>query len=191
MRVLLLWLLATSASWARDPQIEFFERRIRPVLVEQCASCHSANLSEPMGGRRVDSRRALLQGGVSGPAIVPGHPEQSLLLTALRYTDPNLKMPPTGKLSDHVLQDFATWISRGAADPRMAELDRTSAKKQEGPGMPIEEGRNWWAFQPLAEQPATGISEDGWIRRKIDAFVLVPGSDRTAAEFRGDRSFRS
>ena len=181
MRLTLLVAAAALVGSAQSPEIEHFERRIRPVLIEQCMRCHSARLDEPMGGLRVDSRDALRRGGASGPALVPGRPDQSLLIKALRYQDPSLKMPPTGKLPDRVIADFDIWIADGAQDPRIDEPSATppnssgEAEKPDssGPGTPIEEGRRWWAFQPLAELQAPAYSHRGWARRKIDAFVLA------------------
>lgn len=158
---------------AQSPEVEFFEKKIRPVLVEQCQACHSAALDSPMGELRVDSREGLLTGGASGPAVVPGDPQKSLLLRALSYKDPGLKMPPTGKLSDAVLADFGHWIEQGAADPRTQEVSEAPAKKPAGPGTPIEEGKRWWAFQPLEQTLAPQPERRGWSKRKIDAFVLT------------------
>ena len=174
MRVLALFLSAAALAAAQSPEIEFFERKIRPVLVEQCEVCHSSRLAEPMGGLRVDSRDGLLQGGASGAAFVSGDPERSLLIKALRYLDPVLKMPPTGKLPNHVVEDFTAWIASGAADPRNESAAKVSESSDEnaGPGMPIAEGRRWWAFQPLAERVAPAVSDPDWTMRKIDAFVL-------------------
>ena len=168
--------VCAGTAWAQSPQLDHFERKIRPVLVEKCQVCHSAALDEPMGGLRVDSRDALLQGGQSGPAVIPGKPAQSLLLKALTYKDAQLKMPPTGKLPDNVIADFEKWIADGAEDPRDAKEGESAGpvtKKQEGPGTPIEEGRKWWAFQPLKQHPAPGTSGSGWAARKVDRFVLA------------------
>ena len=175
MRILVLLLSAAALVAAQSPEIEFFERRIRPVLVEQCEACHSSRLAEPMGGLRVDSRDGLLQGGASGPALVARAPQRSLLLKALRYLDPSLKMPPTGKLPDRVIEDFQAWIASGATDPRDGRAKKVSGSSDEnpGPGMPIEEGRRWWAFQPLAERVAPAVSDPNWTLRKVDAFVLA------------------
>ena len=175
MRALTLLLGAAVFAAAQSPEIEFFERRIRPVLVEKCETCHSSQLPEPMGGLRVDSREGLLEGGASGPALVPGSPEQSLVMRALQYLDPVLKMPPTGKLPDRVVADFKTWIMSGAADPRTKPPDEVSEQPDEpsGPGTPIEEGRRWWAFQPLAERVSPAVTDTDWTLRKIDAFVLA------------------
>ena len=181
MRLALLLVAAALAGSAQSPEVEHFERKIRPVLVEQCASCHSSALETPMGGLRVDSRDALRRGGASGPALVPGQPEQSLLLKALRYQDPALKMPPTGKLPDRVIEDFEAWISSGAQDPREEAVDSAKTAKASGPGTPIEEGRRWWAFQPLAELPTPDYVRRGWARRKVDAFVIA-GLEENALE---------
>ena len=158
---------------AQSPEIEFFERKIRPVLVEQCEVCHSSKLEEPMGGLVTDSRDGLRRGGAAGPAVIPGEPEQSRLLTALRYEDPLVKMPPTGKLPDHVIADFEKWIADGAADPREGEAEPTTSEKKAGPGTPIEEGRRWWAFQPVVEHAAPKTSRGDWARKGIDPFILA------------------
>ena len=164
-------LCGACAAFAQTPQLDHFERKIRPVLIEKCEACHSSKLDEPMGGLRVDSREAFRRGGATGPALVPGQPEQSLLMKALRYNDPALKMPPTGKLSDREVADFETWISDGAEDPRAEELKVSDQEKPDGPGTPIEEGRKWWAFQPLRESPPPTDDSD-CVRKKVDAFVL-------------------
>lgn len=175
MRLAALLVAAGAVAAAQSPEIEFFERRIRPVLVERCEVCHSSRLEEPMGNLRVDSREGLLAGGASGPALIPGSPDRSLMIKALSYLDPVLKMPPTGKLPDRVVEDFRTWIAAGAADPRGAPVEAVSEASGEpsGPGTPIEKGRRWWAFQALEERVAPAVSDPDWTRRKIDTFVLA------------------
>jgi len=96
---------------------DFFEARIRPVLIKNCYSCHTTS---QMSGLRVDSQEAITKGGKRGPAIVPGNPAGSLLLTAIRQTDAGLKMPMGGKLTDAEVSDFATWIEAGAVWPKDA-----------------------------------------------------------------------
>ena len=121
-RASLLCLLLSVAAWAAAPepeQVEFFEKHIRPVLVERCYACHSAKVPQVMGALRVDTKQALLEGGNAGPAIVPGNPERSRLIQALSY-DEELKMPPGGKLPDAVLERFREWVRMGAPDPRTA-----------------------------------------------------------------------
>ena len=173
MRLLALFGAVAAMAVAQSPDIEFFERKVRPVLVQHCEACHSSKLAEPQGGLRVDTRRGLLVGGASGPALVAGDPEASLVVKALRYSDPALKMPPTGKLPDRVVVDIEAWIARGAVDPRDAPTKTSAEPPPKGPGMPIEEGRRWWAFQPLAERVSPAISDQDWTLRKIDAFVLA------------------
>ena len=99
-------------------QIDFFEKKIRPVLVEHCYKCHSATAKKVRGGLLLDSRDGLRRGGDSGSVIVPGDPAASRLIKALRYDE--LQMPPDGKLPDKVISDFETWIKQGAVDPRVA-----------------------------------------------------------------------
>src|SRR5215204_6278160 len=102
-----------NAQSAQSVGDEFFEKKIRPILANNCYACHSSKLKTPMGGLVLDSKAGLLKGGDSGPAIVPGKPTESLLLRALSYNDLNLKMPPTGKLPDVVIADFEQWIAAG------------------------------------------------------------------------------
>ena len=109
--------LAAPAAWAADSTgSEFFEAKIRPVLAKNCYACHSGDSGSPMGGLFLNTRAGILKGGKSGPAIVPGKPEDSLLLHAIRYE--GRKMPPSGQLSDAVIADFEKWIAMGAPDPR-------------------------------------------------------------------------
>ena len=96
-------------------QEQFFEAKIRPVLVTHCGKCHASTAEKLRGGFRLDSREGLRKGGDSGPAIVPGQPDESLLLRAIRYRDEDLQMPPKGKLPDAVVADFEAWIRMGAA----------------------------------------------------------------------------
>src|SRR5439155_6383832 len=125
----------STALPAQPPQsdtagIEFFEKKIRPVLVERCYECHSATATKLKGGLRLDSREGLRKGGDSGPVIAPGEPDNSLLIKAIRYTDPELKMPPKRRLSAEVVADFEAWVKRGAPDPRTATANDLADGKQ-------------------------------------------------------------
>src|SRR5437899_474503 len=112
----LLMLLAWQASVARaEPELEFFEKRIRPVLAEHCYPCHGEQSAKRKGGLRLDTREGLRRGGDSGPAIVPGNSKASLLMKGLRQD--GLEMPPKGPLPPAVVADFARWIDAGAIDP--------------------------------------------------------------------------
>src|SRR5207247_1224738 len=118
------------------------------------------------------TKGGLWKGGGGGLAIVPGNPSESLLLKAFSYADSELQMPPSGKLADSVIADFERWIAAGAPEPAAsapAASDQPSAPLR---GMPIEEGRKWWAFQPVKEHAAPKIVNLQWIKKPIDAFVL-------------------
>ncbi len=144
-------------------QLAFFESKIRPVLVEHCYECHSATAKQIRGGLVVDSREGLLKGGDSGPSLVPGKPDESLLLAALKYED--FQMPPKGKLPPEVLQNFELWIREGAADPRKGSA-APAAKT-----IDIAEGRKFWSFQPVQNPPLPNIADARWAQCGIDAFV--------------------
>ena len=151
--------------------IEFFEKKIRPVLTESCAGCHSADAEKNKklkGNLFLDTRNGVLKGGDTGAAIVPGKPSESLLLKTLHYAD-ELKMPPKGKLPDAVIKDFEKWIAMGAPDPRtaMAVVPRKQV------GMTIEEGRKFWAYQ-LPKRPQVPVSrEPKASANEIDNFILA------------------
>ncbi|MFO0951740.1 MAG: c-type cytochrome domain-containing protein [Isosphaeraceae bacterium] len=98
-------------------QARFFETKIRPVLMTSCAKCHSADAEKLQGGLLVDSREGLRKGGDTGPAVVPGNLEESLLITALRFKDESLQMPPKKPLPPEVVADFEAWVNMGAPDP--------------------------------------------------------------------------
>ncbi|MEO8128935.1 MAG: PSD1 and planctomycete cytochrome C domain-containing protein [Bryobacteraceae bacterium] len=168
---LLLPLLATSLL-AQVPDASFFETKIRPVLATKCYGCHSSKLKAPMGGLILDTKAGMQKGGALGPILVPGKPGESQLVKALRFTDPQLQMPPTGKLPDTVIADFEQWIASGAVDPRK-DAPTTASTPAPLRGMPIEQGRKWWAFQPVQEIPAPAVKDTAWAKTKIDAFILA------------------
>jgi len=148
---------------------EFFERRIRPVLVRECYSCHSAAATEIEGGLRVDSRAALRAGGETGPAVVPGRVSQSLLIAALEHR--GLQMPPKKKLSKQVIADFKTWIQQGAVDPRDRAPTRDAAASESWT-LVLSERRDWWSLQPVARVFPPVVEPSGWSKKPIDRFVL-------------------
>src|SRR5262245_1844894 len=158
----------------------FFESKIRPVLATKCYACHSSGLKSPMGGLVLDTKAGVLKGGATGPVVVAGKPAESRLLNALRYTDSRLQMPPTGKLPDAVIADFERWIAAGAPDPRG---ETAAGVKTVAPlkGMSIEDGRKWWAFQPVQETPAPGVRKAAWSKTKIDSFLLAKLEEKRLA----------
>jgi hypothetical protein len=166
--------LSLSAPlFAQTPDVEFFESKIRPVLAQRCYSCHNSKLAAPKGNLVLDTKEGLLKGGTSGPILVPGNPAESRLLKVLNYTDPLVQMPPSGKLADNVLEDFSQWIAKGAVDPRTSAPALASASPQYK-GMSLEDGRKWWAFQPVASHTAPKVATpQGRAANKIDNFILA------------------
>jgi hypothetical protein len=155
-----------SAAAAAPPEdMEFFEKRVRPLLVEHCFECHSGGEKATKGGLRLDAREGWTVGGDSGPAIVPGKPDESLLIQAVRYDDSALQMPPDGKLPQAAIDDLVSWVARGAPDPRTAE----ATKKQQ----PVGGAADHWAYQPLVEPPPPDTADKAWPKGDIDRFLLA------------------
>jgi hypothetical protein len=158
--------LSLQPAHAQDG-LDFFERKIRPVLVQECYSCHSAAAKKHKGGLFVDTKHGLLAGGDTGPAIVPGKPNESLLIKAIRYADPDLRMPPKTKLAAEVIADFEKWVAMGAPDPRIGAA-KIDAHKYPS----VEEGRKFWAFQPVKMPAVPKVKDAAWPRNDIDRFLL-------------------
>lgn len=155
---------------AESGDVAFFESKIRPALVEHCYECHSVAEGKSKGGLRVDDREALLRGGDSGAAVVPGKPKESLLLTAIRHDDPDLEMPPRkAKLSAKVATDFETWIANGAFDPREAKEGSAGGSY----GEDFESRRAHWSYQPVAAPKLPEVEDGDWASRDLDRFVFA------------------
>jgi hypothetical protein len=156
-------------------QIDFFEKKIRPVLVEHCYKCHAATAKKVRGGLLLDSRDRLRKGGDSGPVIVPGDPVASRLMKALRYDE--LQMPPDGKLPEKVIADFERWIKQGAVDPRVATASNGGGIGRPTPSVlgkiDFEAAKQFWAFQPPRQHEPPAVRNSGWPRRKIDRLILA------------------
>src|SRR5882724_1545294 len=146
---------------------EFFERKIRPLLIERCYECHSAEAKKLKGGLRLDLPDGILKGGDSGPAIVRGDPDKSLLIQAVRYLDQDLQMPPRHKLSSEQIADLEAWVRMGAPDSRTA-----SDTARPGDGIDVAKGRKFWSFQPVKSPPLPQVHHRAWLRGPIDAFIL-------------------
>lgn len=156
----------SSRSGSGDP-MAFFEKKIRPVLVEHCYACHCSEHPDKVKANLVlDTRDGVRQGGDSGPAIVPGKPKQSLLLKAIQYHD-DLKMPPKGKLPEAVVADFQQWIEMGAPDPRDG---KAKVIRQE---IDIVKGREFWAFQPPQRSEPPQPRNATWAYGDIDRYILA------------------
>jgi hypothetical protein len=141
-----------SVGKGQDPKVDFFETKIRPVLVERCYECHSAQASDLGGQLRLDGPSAMRQGGSMGAALVPGTVDQSLLIRAIDYGDANLQMPPDGKHPQEQIDDFKRWIADGAIDPR----PDTDPGKPDPKADRMAIAAKHWAYQPL-EQPAATV----------------------------------
>ena len=150
-----------------DAQRQFFEQQVRPLLVQHCYECHSAD--DVNGGLRLDSKSGVLEGGDSGPSVVPGDAAKSLLIEAVRYTNRDLQMPPQNKLSENEIAVLEKWVTMGLPDPRTD----VSAAKPSPMGMSIEDGREFWSFRSVVSPNVPQVSQTGWIRNPIDAFVLA------------------
>lgn len=152
-----------SAKPVTDEGIRFFETKIRPLLVNHCNDCHGEDLQE--SELRLDSLSGILTGGKAGPAIVPSKPARSLLLTAVKYQDNDLKMPPDEKLSDQQIQDLTRWIEMGSPHPDSGSVTVARPQSQ----IDIEAGRKHWAFQPLVKPDVPAF--DSPMQNPIDAFI--------------------
>jgi hypothetical protein len=146
-------------------QVDFFEQKIRPVLVHHCYACHSGDPAKAKAHFTLDSREAMRKGGDSGPVIMPGNPSHSPLIEALKYE--SLEMPPKEKLPDEVIDDFVRWVEMGAPDPRTGKAANPRNK------IDLVEGRKFWSFQPPKAAPAPKVRDAAWPRSDIDRFVLA------------------
>src|SRR5438067_1104712 len=148
----------SAAALHLEPAAPSYEREVRPILVRRCYACHSRQVPVPQGGLLLDSAAGWRRGGTSGPAVIPGHPEKSLLIQAVRY-DGTRKMPPAGRLPEAEVALLTRWVAAGA------------------PGGPKDAGAEdparWWAFRPLRLPPLPRVRQLSWCRTPIDRFVLA------------------
>lgn len=148
-------------------QLEFFERRVRPLLVEHCYQCHSADAERIEGSLRLDSRQSHLQGGDSGPSIVPGQAAESLLIEAVRYE--SYEMPPAGRLPDEDINTLVEWVNMGAPWPEETAPVRERTDTFDLPQRKAE----FWLWQPMQQPARPEVSQTDWPRSDIDAFILA------------------
>ena len=166
--------IASPVLGARTPDDggAFFEKRIRPLLIEHCVACHGSDPGAVKGGLRLDSPGALRQGGDGGPVVVPGDPEASPLYVAISYLDPEFQMPPGGRLSDQEREDVRRWIEAGAVVPRSADSEEP-IRIDHPEGYDWDREREHWAYQPIATSPPPSVSDPAWCRNEIDQFILA------------------
>lgn len=136
-------------------EAQFFESKVRPLLIDRCYGCHSLDSNLAEGGLRLDTREAVLRGGTGGPAIVSGEPDTSMLIRAVEYRDKQLQMPPEGeggRLSDAEIKILKQWIRMGAPDPREEPEHMLAGEKRREPS-------DWWAYQPLKRSELLAVQD--------------------------------
>ncbi len=158
-----LFLLTAHAVCAdmTPDQRAFFESKIRPVLVKQCYECHSQGAKKLGGKLLLDAPSEMIVGGESGPSLIAGKPDESLIVQAVRYD--GLEMPPKKRLPDHVVNDFVEWVKMGAPDPR-ADLSKTTKQAAQEP---------LWSLKPISVPQPPKVQNNAWPRESLDAFILA------------------
>jgi cytochrome c553 len=162
----LIGLVLSPAAPAAEADAEFFEKHVRPVLVENCFSCHGPKRQQ--AGLRLDSRAAALKGNDAGPVLVPGEPDKSRLIHAVRY-DGDPKMPPKGKLPAEAVEALTVWVKSGAVWPESPAAEPRPA----GPPSVAEARQNHWAFQPVKQPALPAVGNAAWATSPLDLFVLA------------------
>jgi hypothetical protein len=171
LAALLLVLCTGAPTHAATSDTDFFETNIRPLLADNCYKCHSEG-KKKKGGLLLDTKQGLLKGGDNGPALIAGHPDQSLLVKAVHYKDENLQMPPDGKLSDAQIADLEAWIKMGAPDPRNGNEAPAVASAKPAP-ITLDEAKQSWAYQPPKAQAPPTVKDEKWAKNAIDRFILA------------------
>ena len=162
------WCFADEAE-PSPADVEFFEQKIRPILVQRCFECHADQGKGVKGGLSLDSRAALLTGGDSGPVLSPGKPEASLIIDAINYGQESAQMPPRGKLPQNEIDLLTDWVRRGAPFPGAAPKSAPQHRK----GIDFEAAKNFWSFQPLHQHPAPAVKDPQTCRQPIDYFLAA------------------
>ena len=173
--VLALAAVVAGPAWAQElppEDLEHFESRIRPVLAERCYQCHGADPARIQAGLALVDAVGLRVGGDSGAAVVPGSPDESLLIDVIRYDGP-IKMPPDGRLPAAVVADFERWVARGALDPRVSDAPVVAARSDSGGAYDFGPGREHWAYRPMARPEPPAVGDPAWARNAIDRFILA------------------
>jgi len=162
----------TAHAGITPDQLQFFEKNIRPVLVQSCYKCHSSEpTAKVKGGLTLDTKQATLLGGESGhPGVTPGSVAQSTIYEAMTWKNEDMQMPPKQKLPDDVVANFKKWIEMGAPDPRESKVVNASGGKRV---IDMDEGRKHWSFQKPVKHEPPAVKTEGWARTPIDQFVLA------------------
>ena len=166
-------LLLLPLNLLANEGIEFFEAKIRPILVEHCYECHNSS-GKAKAKLALDYKGGVLKGGSEGPAIAPGKPEESLLLKTIRHEFEDLRMPKNGpRLSKNVLEDFRKWIAMGAPDPRDKPPSAEQLAKTTSWEALRERRKKWWSFQPIKKQQLPEVAAKDWSGHPVDKFLLA------------------
>jgi len=151
--------------------VAFFEKRIRPILIKHCYECHSEAANEQQGGLLLDRRIGWLKGGNTQKAVVPGEVESSLLITAVRYSDEDLLMPPDGKLAETDIRLLEAWVRVGAPGPK-DDLEETEFSRLGDQAWLFDKARDHWAFQPVVAHQPPEVPDRIWNQKPVDQFVF-------------------
>ena len=170
-------LTGRAAEAFATEDLEFFEKRIRPLLAERCYECHSAGAKKLKGGLHLDSRAAVIKGGETRAAVVPGQPDKSLLVSAVRYGNQDLQMPPKSRLSDAQTSDLAEWVRRGVPWP----LENTTARVAVT-GFDVQQRKQaHWSWEPPRMTPTPAVKNAGWSSQPVDRFILAKLEEKQLA----------
>ena len=169
---------AVQADIAAADGVAFFESKIRPILDQHCYECHASTSKKVRGRLRLDTREGWTKGGAKGGVIVSGKPEASSLIRAVRYDDPELQMPPKGKLQAAEIVALESWIKMGAPDPRNGRGPASPASSRV---IDVAAGRRYWAFRPIQPRRPPPVRDDSWCRNPIDPFILAAASRHAAS----------
>lgn len=169
LRPITALLFAPLALLAAGDDDLFFESKVRPVLIKRCYDCHSTE-KKTKGGLALDTRAGWQHGGDNGPAIIPGDLTKSLVIKAVRYLDKDFAMPPKSRLPADEVAILEEWVKRGAPDPRTGETAKAAKPKRT---INLDEGRKFWAFQPVANPAAPAVKDSAWPKDPVDRFLLA------------------
>jgi hypothetical protein len=172
---ILAFLGLAAQDLTEQERLDFYEKKIRPVLAERCYTCHSARAEDVKGGLLLDSREAVLRGGQTGPAVVPGDPDRSPLIRAIRYADDDFRMPPRSRLTPQQVADFEAWVRMGA--PAAVEKAAAAPPARLSPEALARAARTW-PFRPPVAAPPPAVNDAGWPRTSIDPFILARLEER-------------
>src|SRR5262245_30401879 len=167
-------LVVLGQARADEAGLAFFETNVRPALVKHCYPCHSHEAMKARGGLSLDHRDGLRKGGDSGPAVVPGKPDQSLLIKAVRHEHASLKMPPRAKLPPTVIRDLERWVRDGAVDPRATPSSQATTSWAET----LRRRSGWWSLKPVRRPAVPKPADAAWSDHPVDRFLLARLEER-------------